>query len=194
MLHELLKEYKLVLASASPRRLEIFKMMGLNPLVIPADVHEPIDHRPPWTLVKDHAMHKAECIRQYFDDNSVIVGADTLVYIDKTTLGKPDSKADAELYLRMLSGKTHTVYSGVCILWQNRKLVEYAKTNVTFCELTDEQIRSYINTREPMDKAGAYGIQGYGCQFITGIKGCYFNVMGFPVQLFYQLAQSMLRG
>jgi septum formation protein len=109
MLHELLKDKKLVLASASPRRLDIFKMLGLNPLVIPADVHEPIDERPPWLLVKTHASHKANTIKQLFDVNSVIVAADTLVYIDKTTLGKPESRAEAETYLKMLYGNTHVV-------------------------------------------------------------------------------------
>ena len=193
MLHELLKDKKLVLASASPRRLEIFKMLGLSPLIIPADVHEPIDERPPWILVKHHASHKAQTIKKLFDDNSVIVAADTLVCIDKVTLGKPESKAEAERYLNMLSGKSHVVYTGVSILWRNKELVDYAKTTVKFKELTEQEIKEYIKTKEPMDKAGAYGIQGYGCQFITGISGCYFNVMGFPVQLFYKMLEELLK-
>lgn len=193
MLHELLKDYKLVLASASPRRLEIFKMLGLQPLVVPADIHEPIDNRSSKKLVTAHALAKAENIKQFFDDNTIIVASDTLVCVNKVVLGKPQSKDEAFQYLKMLSGKTHTVYSGVCIIWQNHRLVDYAKTDVTFSQLSDEEIKAYIKTKEPMDKAGAYGIQGYGCQFISEIKGCYFNVMGFPVQLFYNMMQNMLR-
>ncbi len=191
MLHELLKDKKLVLASASPRRLDIFKMLGLSPLIIHPKVHEPIDERPPWLLVKNHASHKAQTIRKLFDANTVIVAADTLVYIDKTILGKPDNRADAEKYLRMLSGKSHTVYTGVSILWCNQEIVEYEKSIVKFKELSDEEIKAYIKTKEPMDKAGAYGIQGYGCQFISGISGCYFNVMGFPVHLFYTMLNRL---
>jgi len=192
MLHELLKDKKLILASASPRRLEIFKMLGLNPLVIPADVHEPIDERPPWILVKNHASHKAKAIVKLYDTNTVVVGADTLVYIDKTTLGKPDSEADAEIYLTILSGKTHYVYTGISILYRNQEIVDYAKSSVTFKELSEQEIITYIKTKEPMDKAGAYGIQGYGSQLVKSIKGCYFNVMGFPVSLFYEMLTKLI--
>lgn len=192
MLHELLKDKKLILASASPRRLEIFKMLGLNPLVVPADVHEPIDERPPWILVKSHASHKAKAIVKLYDMNTVVVAADTLVYIDKTTLGKPESKAEAEKYLAMLSGSTHYVYTGISILWRNQEMVDYAKSAVTFKELTEKEINTYIRTKEPMDKAGAYGVQGYGCQFVERISGCYFNVMGFPVNLFYEMLTKLI--
>lgn len=192
MLHELLNDKKLVLASASPRRLEIFKMLGLNPLIVPPKVHEPIDDRLPWQLVKHHASHKANTIRKLFDENTVIVAADTLVYIDKTVLGKPENRTDAAKYLNMLSGKSHTVYTGISILWRNREVTSYEKSTVRFNVLTEQEIRDYIKTKEPMDKAGAYGIQGFGCQFITGISGCYFNVMGFPVHLFYKMLNQLM--
>jgi len=188
----MLKDMELVLASASPRRQEIFKMLGLNPLIIPARVHEPIDERPPWLLVKSHASHKAHKITKLFNENAIIVAADTLVYVDKTVLGKPANKADAEIYLSLLSGKSHFVYTGVSILWRNQEITDYEKSVVKFKELTEQEIKAYIKTKEPMDKAGAYGIQGYGCQFISGINGCYFNVMGFPVHLFYKMLKKLL--
>jgi len=192
MLHELLKDKKLILASASPRRKVIFQMLGLNPLVVPADVHEPIDQRSPRLIVQSHALHKAKIISKHFDYNSVIVAADTLVCINNTVLGKPASEEDVINYLTMLSGKTHTVYTGISILYKSREICDYEKSQVQFNTLSDKEIASYIKTKEPFDKAGAYGIQGYGSQFIKGIKGCYFNVMGFPVQLFYQMLLKFL--
>lgn len=192
MLNELLKDKKLVLASASPRRREIFQMLGLSPLIIPSDIHEPLDARPPRLIVKSHALHKAESVRKHFDAETVIVAADTLVQVERLILGKPQSGNEAESFLNLLSGKSHQVYTGVCILYRNRSLTDFAKSRVTFKQLTDAEIRSYIKTREPMDKAGAYGIQGYGSQFITGISGCYFNVMGFPVNLFYTMLKRII--
>ncbi|MFO7660640.1 MAG: Maf family protein [Candidatus Cloacimonadaceae bacterium] len=192
MLNELLKDRKLVLASASPRRREIFQMLGLNPLIIPADIHEPLDERPPRLIVKSHALHKAETVRKHFNAETVIVAADTLVQVDGLILGKPQSLNEAESFLSLLSGKSHQVYTGICILYKNRRLTEFAKSRVTFKQLTANEISSYIKTKEPLDKAGAYGIQGYGSQFITGISGCYFNVMGFPVNLFYTMLQSII--
>jgi len=192
MLHELLKDRKLVLASASPRRRDIFNMLGLSPLVIHSDIHEPIDARPPRYIVRSHAVHKAESVSGRFDENTVIVAADTLVSIDGQVLGKPDSEKQALHYLTLLSGKQHSVYTGVCILYQNKRCVRYAKSLVRFKDLSQSEINSYLLTKEPFDKAGAYGIQGYGSQFIAEIKGCYFNVMGFPVNLFYTMMQEII--
>jgi septum formation protein len=191
MLHEILKDKKLVLASASPRRQEIFRMLGLNPLVCPAHIHEPLDSRLPHLAVKNHAQNKAVYIATRFDENTVIVAADTLVYIDQITLGKPLDQTEAEMILKLLSGKIHTVYTGVCIKWRNQVVTDYAKSRVCFKELSDLEIDSYIKTGEPLDKAGAYGIQGYGSQFIKEIQGCYFNVMGFPVNLFYTMLMQL---
>ena len=192
MLHELLRDEKLILASASPRRKEIFQMLGLNPLIIPADVHEPIDERPPRLIVQSHALHKAQSISPHFDNNSIIVAADTLVYINKSTIGKPESKDDAIKYLKMLSGKIHTVFTGVAILYKSHEVTDYEKSLVQFKSLSEQEIASYIKTKEPFDKAGGYGIQGYGSQFIQSIKGCYFNVMGFPSHLFYQMLLKLI--
>jgi septum formation protein len=192
MLLELLKDRKLVLASASPRRRDIFNMLGLSPLVIHSDIHEPIDARPPRYIVQSHAVLKAESVSSRFDENTVIVAADTLVCIDGQVLGKPESERQAFQYLTLLSGKQHSVYTGVCILYQNKRLIKYAKSLVRFKELSMEEISTYLLTKEPLDKAGAYGIQGYGSQFIIDIKGCYFNIMGFPVHLFYTMIQEIL--
>lgn len=194
MIHELLKDKKLVLASSSPRRKEIFNMLGLNPLIIPSDIHEPLDERPPWLIVKDHAKHKALSVAKNFDDKSVIVAADTLVYVDKQVLGKPESPDEARHFLSMLSGKIHIVYTGVCILHSNKHAIGYASSKVRFKNLSNNEITSYLKTGEPFDKAGAYGIQGFGCQFIESIRGCYFNVMGFPVNLFYKMMNEMIIG
>ncbi len=193
MLHNLLNGYELVLASASPRRQEIFNMLGLNPLVVVSDVHEPIDHRPPYTLVCTHAKHKALSVASRFSSSAVIVAADTLVQVEGLVLGKPQTKEDAKRYLEMLSGKSHQVYTGVCILHKSMQLTKYAKSIVTFQKMIESEIHDYVETKEPADKAGAYGIQGYGCQFITGIRGCYFNVMGFPVNLFYSMIKELLQ-
>lgn len=192
MLHELLKDKHLVLASASPRRIEIFRMAGLNPEVCPSEIDEPLDQRYTHHLVQKHAVNKALNVQTRYGASSIIVAADTLVCLGNKILGKPINDTEAKHFLLMLSGKTHTVYTGVCILWKGRKLTDYEKSKVSFQHLSEQEIDSYIQTKEPMDKAGAYGIQGYGSQFIHDIKGCYFNVMGFPINLFYNMITLLL--
>ena len=192
MIHELLKSHKLILASASPRRKEIFGLMGLKPLVVKSGIVEPIDTRHPRFIVQSHALHKALAVIDKFDSEAVIIGCDTLVSIDGAVLGKPMNKPEAVEYLRMLSGKTHAVYSGICILFRNSRYVSYERSLVRFTKMTDPEIEAYADTNEPYDKAGGYGIQGLGCQFIKGITGCYFNVMGFPVHLFYKMLNEIL--
>ncbi len=191
MIHELLKDKRLVLASASPRRKEIFGMLGLCPLIIPSNVHEPAVNGKPWTTVQKHARHKAQSIKPQFDPETLIVAADTLVYVDNRTLGKPANKKQAEAYLQILSGRKHIVYTGVCVIWRDSTITDYDKSKVLFNEMAPNEIRSYLKTCEPLDKAGAYGIQGFGSQFIKEVNGCYFNVMGFPVHLFYKMLQRL---
>jgi len=192
MIHQLLDGKKLVLASASPRRKEIFRMLGLNFLVKAAAVDEPIDGRPPRLLVQAHASAKALAVAKLFDEQSVVVGADTVVWLDKTILGKPESAAQAGEYLGLLSGRCHTVYTGVSVIFRNRQVTAWEKSLVTFKTLSEMEIEEYVRSGEPMDKAGAYGIQGLGSQFIMRVQGCYFNVMGFPVFRFYTLLQELL--
>jgi septum formation protein len=191
MIHKLLHGKKVVLASASPRRAELFKLIGLSPLIIPALIHEPMTQEPPQRQVMKHALNKANAVACNMDRDAVIVGADTVVVFEGRIFGKPESKEQAAEFLRILSGQTHKVFTGVCVQWSSRTVCEYARSLVTFKTLTEEEIQSYLSTGEPFDKAGAYGIQGYGAQFVSNIRGCYFNVMGFPINLFYKMIQHI---
>ena len=194
MIHRILKGKKVILASASPRRRQIFDLLGITALCMPADIAEPITNEAPYVLVKRHARNKAAAIAVHVDHHSVIVASDTIVVVDKKILGKPSSTYQAADYLRLLSGKTHYVYSAVCICYNNRYVCDYERSKVSFATLSETEIEDYIKTNEPMDKAGAYGIQGYGSQFIDHISGCYFNIMGFPIRLFYKLVEEMFGG
>ncbi len=191
MLHKYLKRKKIVLASASPRRKHIFDMVGIKSLQKPADVDETIHTTNPRKLVLDHASAKARAIGDMLDQDCLVVGSDTIVYHDGKILGKPEDVQSAQEYLQKLSGDSHSVYTGVCIIYRNREYKDYARTKVKFQVLSDKEISDYIMTHEPFDKAGAYGIQGFGGQFIESISGCYFNVMGFPISLFYKMIKDI---
>jgi septum formation protein len=192
MIHKLLNGKKLVLASASPRRSELFKLLGLKPLIIPSLVMEPITDDATYLQVMRHAENKALSVSRNMDSKTVVVGADTLVVIESKVLGKPESREQAAEFLRILSGKSHYVYSGIAVVYKAHCYKSYARSRVEFSVITDEDIQQYLDTGEPMDKAGAYGIQGYGAQFIEKIHGCYFNVMGFPINLFYKLLNEII--
>ncbi|MCB5246048.1 MAG: Maf family protein [Candidatus Cloacimonadaceae bacterium] len=191
MIHNLLINKKVVLASSSPRRLELFRMIGLQPLVIPAQINEPINGDKPYLQAMNNAKNKASIIAAQMDSETIVVGADTIVVLNNKILGKPKNTFQAKEYLTLLSGKTHKVYTGVCICWKTLQCTRYERSLVEFAPLTEADIDAYVATGEPMDKAGAYGIQGYGSQFIKRIVGCYFNVMGFPIHLFYCMLSSM---
>ena len=191
MIHNLLNDKKVVLASSSPRRLELFKMIGLQPLVIPAKVEETINGEKPYIQVMHNAKNKASTIAALIDSETVVVGADTIVVLENKILGKPENVMQAKEFLTLLSGKTHKVYTGVCICWKTLQATNYERSLVEFSPLTETDIDAYIATGEPMDKAGAYGIQGFGSQFIKRITGCYYNVMGFPINLFYRMLSSI---
>ena len=170
-----------VLASASPRRRELLSYLIKEFTVSPTDSDENL----PEGIRADQAVEllsrrKAEaCAKKY--PQAVIIGCDTVVELDGEILGKPAAEADAGRMLSLLSGKTHHVYTGVCIIFQNLVHTFHVCTSVTFVSLTQEQISAYLATGEPFDKAGAYGIQGYGCTLVKQINGCYYNVMGLPV-------------
>ncbi len=192
MIHEMLKDKKVILASASPRRAELFKLLGINAKIIPADVAEPLtDELPPIQAIH-HASNKASLISEKYGASNLVVAADTVVAIDKHILGKPDSVAQACQYLKLLSGRKHSVFTGLCLMLEGKTLSSYEHTFVQFAALSETEIEAYIATQEPMDKAGAYGIQGYGAQFIVSVQGCYFNVMGLPIRLFYNTLQALL--
>jgi len=187
MIHTLLKGKKVVLASASPRRRQIFKQLGLKTLHKIANIDESINTNNPRKYVLEMSKQKARKVAEAMDEDSIVVAADTVVFIDREILSKPSNRFQAADYLTRLSGKTHFVYTGICVYYKRKCVCDYAKTAVTFNTLSAKEISEYLDTSEPDDKAGAYGIQGYGCQFISKICGCYFNVMGFPVAKFYQL-------
>ena len=172
---------RLVLASASPRRRELMALAGFDFEVITADVDEVFDPLlEPCELVMSLAFQKASAVAGSNPDAAVI-GADTVVVLDGKVLGKPHSEDEAVQMLRELSGNTHEVYTGVCIIKGDKVHKFYECTKVTFWQLEDELIAQYVASKDPMDKAGAYGIQGYGCVLIKEIKGDYFSVMGLPV-------------
>lgn len=181
-----MKNKNIVLASASPRRREIMQRAGYEFVIKTADVDESIEHGvPACEAVKILAEKKADAVLNLMPD-SVVVGADTVVAVDGKILGKPKDKEDAFKMLRMLSGRTHTVYTGVAVLSSDKRVSFFDETEVEFYSLSDEEIFRYISTGEPMDKAGAYGIQEKGSILVRGINGDFFNVMGLPIARLYR--------
>jgi len=192
MIHTLLKDKEVILASSSPRRKDIFKMIGITALQMPSHIEETTFCSNPRRLVKTHAENKALAVRKIVDNDYLIVGSDTIVFQKSEILEKPENKNQAAEFLTRLSGTFHYVYTGVAISYKNQIYSDYEKTKVVFRNLKATEIEEYINTKEPLDKAGAYGIQGFGSQFVKKISGCYFNVMGFPVYRFYKLLEEVL--
>lgn len=173
-----------ILASASPRRKEILERAGFTFLVKTAQVDETVEEKfTPEDLVMFLAKKKALAVARAFP-NQIVVGADTIVSLEEKILGKPRDRQEACQTLSSLSGRTHSVYTGVAICDASRSHTFYERTEVTFYSLTQKEIDNYIATGEPMDKAGAYGIQGKGCLLVKEIKGDYYNVVGFPVAKF----------
>lgn len=171
---------KLILASASPRRREILKNAGFEFEVKTSEADETIPEGiSPEEAVQYLAKIKNEVIEA--DKNTTVISADTIVVCDGEILGKPKDEADAFDMLRTLSGREHFVYTGVCLRKGEKKTVFFEKTAVYFYELRDSEISDYIATGEPMDKAGAYGIQGKGAVLVRKIDGDYFNVVGLPI-------------
>ena len=167
----------IILASKSPRRKQLLSMMGLEFTVQTADIDETMDpSQTPAHEVAAVSARKAEKIAALHLQD-VIVSADTIVVIDGKILGKPKDEQDAARMLRLLSGRTHTVYTGLTVHANGKANTQV----VSFRDLSDAEIAAYIETKEPMDKAGAYGIQGYGSMFVSHLDGDYFCVMGLPV-------------
>jgi septum formation protein len=180
---------QIILASGSPRRKELLSYIADEYAIIPSDLEETACGTPreqTLQLARDKAADVAKS-----HPGAVVIGADTLVAIGERVLGKPKDKEDAAAMLRLLSGKTHEVYTGVAIVCGGNVVTECVVTEVTFDEMTEEEISSYIDTGEPMDKAGAYGIQGYCGKFIRGISGDYFNVMGLPQNTVYSMLKKL---
>ena len=173
----------IILASQSPRRRELLERMGVRDFrIVTPDIDEHMDRElPPAELVRQISLEKAQAVAAQADPNAVIIAADTVVALDGVVLGKPADEEEAFRMLSLLSGNRHQVYTGLTVLRGEQVFSQWEETSVTFRPLTAEEIEAYIATGEPMDKAGAYGIQGYGALFIEGISGDYYNVMGLPV-------------
>lgn len=184
---------KYILASMSPRRSEILTEMGLEFEVCPADIDENIGLKDPEMLVKQLALLKAGCIaKKHSGENKVIIAADTVVAYKNEILGKPKDEKDAERMLKMLSGNTHTVYTGYCCADAKTGLTvaRCEACHVKFRNLSEYEILNYIKTKEPMDKAGAYGIQGAASEFVESIDGDFSCVVGLPKKALSELLQK----
>ena len=178
----------IILASASPRREQLLRQAGCEFQVWPSRAEE--DNAaalPPDELVRLHARIKAQAVAAEVQPGDIVIGADTIVVLAGKVYGKPESVATAESMLAELSGRTHSVWSGVAVFCQGRCLVDAVETRVTLAQLSKEQIRRYVATGEPLDKAGAYGVQGPGGVFVERIEGNYFNVIGLPLPMLYQM-------
>ena len=176
------KKYRLVLASASPRRRDLLNMMGVGFDLRPTSADEKLPESiAPDAAVKMLAERKAAAAAEKAADDELIVAADTMVFLDGKLLGKPRDKDDAFRMLKMLSGRTHEVYSGLAVAADGRVFSKAVGTSVTFRDLSDEEILWYIDTGEPLDKAGAYGVQGRAAVFVRSISGEYHNVVGLPL-------------
>lgn len=171
---------KWVLASQSPRRKELFSLISPEFEIRPSAFNEDsVTADTPKALTMLLAQKKAESVLRTKDE--AVIGCDTVVAIGNEVLGKPENRADAKRMLMALSGKTHTVYTGVCVLYGEEKRVFAERTDVTFFALSEAEIEAYLDTDEPYDKAGAYGIQGCAALFVERIAGDYNNVVGLPV-------------
>jgi septum formation protein len=198
----------LVLASASPRRRELLAQAGFAFTVHPAHIAEdPLPGEEPIAYVTRLAREKAEAVFRELStaqapaklkeegatSDLVVLGADTTVTLDNQILAKPEDPADAARMLRQLSGRTHQVVTGVAVVSSKTTEVAAEVTAVRFLSLSDDEIASYVATGEPMDKAGAYGIQGRAARWIPRIEGCYFNVVGLPLALVSTMLESVIR-
>lgn len=177
----------IILASKSPRRREVMTWMDIpfatevctEPELVP-------DGLSPEQTVRLLSKQKAQFVFQRHPD-AIVLGSDTVVDLNGEILGKPDSPEQAKEYLRRLSGRTHTVYTGVALLKEGYEDVRCVTTKVTFRTMTEREIDWYVSTKDPLDKAGAYGIQGLGCVFVDRIEGNYFNVIGLPAPVVYEM-------
>jgi septum formation protein len=182
---------ELILASASPRRSELLAIAGLRFRVRSRPVEEArAPGEPPIDYVCRLARAKAEAAWER--DGEIVLGADTTVVLGDRVLEKPADAANATAMLQALSGKTHSVITGVCLLHSGGMIVDAASTRVHFVELDAIEIEDYVASGEPMDKAGAYAIQGLASKFVDRIEGCYFNVMGLPLALVYRHLKKII--
>ncbi len=183
-------DMKIILASASPRRKELLTQIGIPFEIRVSEVEEKVTTTVPAEVVQQLSGQKAEAVLAVCEEEeAVVIGADTIVACDGKILGKPKDAEDAVRMLRMLSGRSHEVYTGVTLVYKGERRESYTfyeATTVHFAVMSDAEIQTYVDTRDPLDKAGAYGIQGFCARYITGIEGDYNNVVGLPVCRVYQ--------
>jgi len=186
---------KIFLASKSPRRRKLLKQLGIKFKSFSVDLHEEIfDGEHPVKTVKRLALHKSEEATQKIK-SGIVITADTIVVLDKEIIGKPKDRKDAFNILSKLSGRTHTVYTGFAVrnIDKDLLILDFEKTKVTFRKLLPKEIKDYIDSGSPMDKAGAYGIQDdFGAVFVLKIEGCYYNVVGLPLAKTYKSLLAIL--
>lgn len=184
--------YSIILASASPRRKELLEQVGVTCTVIPSKKEEVITKTNPVEVVEELAFMKASDIAKKVKKESIIIGADTIVVYKNQILGKPRDKEHAFEMIKELQGNVHQVYTGVSIIIKREngqeKIITFSvETKVGICSITDQQICHYIDTKEPLDKAGAYAIQGKFAVYINYLDGDYYNVVGLPISRIYEM-------
>ena len=188
---------KLILASKSPRRREILANLGIDFSVVTAETDESSTQRDPRQLVEELSQRKAQAVYERLaaegrlDANTVVLASDTVVAVDGQILGKPRDRDDARRMLSLLFGRRHEVISGIALIGQDAGGVAYEVTEVAFDTPDEDALERYLSTPEPYDKAGAYAIQGTASLWISGIRGCYFNVVGLPVYRLTRLYESL---
>lgn len=188
---------KIILASASPRRRELMKLITEDFTAVSVDADETLPDDPGICGITGAAEYlarvKAEKAHQMFPDD-IVIGCDTIVVCDNIILGKPKDKAQAREFLNMLSGCCHDVFTGCCIMYKDKSASFNVGTELRFNKLTDQEIEEYISTDEPYDKAGGYGIQGKAALFVDSISGDYYNVVGLPVSHLNKILKEFIKG
>ncbi|HZM85913.1 MAG TPA: Maf family protein [Blastocatellia bacterium] len=187
------REPRIVLASASPRRAELLRQIGVDFELAPSQAEErPHPDEAPADYITRIARAKVIAVARG-RERGLVIGADTVVVLDGRLIGKPENEADARKLLRQLSGRWHAVLTGVALYdcETRHEVADYEKTLVKFAAVTEAEIEWYVRTGEPMDKAGAYGIQGLGALFVDEVAGNYYNVVGLPIPLVYRLARRL---
>lgn len=184
----------IILASSSPRRRHLLRNAGIKFVSRPAEIDESLRaDETAEAYVRRMAREKARHVARRSPAGSLVLGADTAVEVEGQILGKPRGESDAKRMLRLLSGRSHRVLTGICLLRAPGRIeaLRHETTEVTFLPLDEDEIQTYVASREPFDKAGGYGIQGLASKFVSRLDGCFFNVMGLPVSVVYQVLRSL---
>jgi septum formation protein len=181
-----------ILASSSPRRKELLRMLGIEPRIIAPEADERINPgESPEDFIRRVAISKGEAVYKPEFYDIPVISSDTIVLCENRIIGKPAGREEAYEFLRILSGNTHEVLTGVSIRYRGEAYYDYARTRVEFSHIPESEILYYLDNEDYMDKAGAYAIQGKASVFIEKIDGCFFNVMGFPLNLFYGMLKKI---